>query len=167
DVTEFSPTISADGRTMIFQTQKGTKKDSKWELYQSTLGPDNQWSTPVPLTSINEKLDFIAGPSLNYQGNVLYYTAYIDGVTQTEDIYYSELLGDQRWSEPKPLGAPINTEEEYEGFPSISADGQSLYFIRLNREFEYDRKSKEACFKIWVSRKQADGTWGTPTPLPE
>lgn len=152
---------------MIFQTQKGTKRDNKWELYQSTLGPDNQWSTPVPLTSINEKLDFIAGPSLNYQGNVLYYTAYIDGVTQTEDIYYSERVGDQQWSEPKPLGPPVNTAEEYEGFPSISADGQSLYFIRLNKEFEYDRKSKEACFKIYVSRKQADGSWGVPSALPD
>ena len=164
---EFSPTISADGRTMIFEAQKGTRKEDKWELYQSRLGPDNTWSEPVPLTSINDKCQFIAGPSLNYDGNILYYTAYIEGVTKTEDIFYSELLDDQRWSEPRSLGAPVNTPDVYEGFPSISADGQSLYFIRQNRQYAYDRKSREQCFQIYVAKKKADGTWAEPVLLPE
>lgn len=164
--TEFSPTISADGRTMIFEAQKGNKKEDKWELYQSTLMADNQWSEPVPLTSINEKCNFIAGPCLNYDGNMLYYTAYIEGVTETEDIFYSELDG-QEWSAPKPLGAPINTDDQYEGFPSISADGQSLYFIRQNPDYTYDRKSKEQCFRIFHATRQQDGTWSEPVPLPE
>lgn len=165
--TEFSPTISADGRTMIFEAQKGKKKEDKWELYQSTLGENNQWSTPVPVTSINDKCQFIAGPSLNYDGNVLYYTAYIEGVTETEDIFYSVKLDNNQWSEPEPLGAPVNTPDQYEGFPSISADGQSLYFIRVNQEYNYDRKSKEQCFSIYVSKKQEDGRWGAPSALPE
>src|SRR5688572_28542221 len=79
---EFSPTISADGRIMIFETNKG----KKWELYESILGENNQWSEPAPLTSINEKCHFIAGPNLNYDANILYYTAFIEGVTKTEDI---------------------------------------------------------------------------------
>src|SRR5690606_13800068 len=81
---EFSPTISADGRTMIFEAQRGRKKEDKWELYQSHLGADGKWSSPVAITAINEKCQFIAGPSLNYDGNMLYYTAYIEGVTKTE-----------------------------------------------------------------------------------
>ncbi|HET7179811.1 MAG TPA: carboxypeptidase-like regulatory domain-containing protein, partial [Chryseosolibacter sp.] len=160
---EFSPTISADGRTMIYESQNG----DKWELYQSILRDGNKWSTPVALTAINDKCDFIGGPSLSYDGNTLYYTAFIKGVTKNEDIYYSTRLGDERWSEPKSIGRPVNTDEEYEGFPSVSADGQSLYFIRQNKDYEFDRKSKEACFKIWMSRKLADGTWGEPQVLPE
>lgn len=160
---EFSPTISADGRTMIYESQNG----DKWELFQSILRDGNKWSTPVALTAINGKCDFIGGPSLSYDGNTLYYTAFIKGVTKNEDIYYSTRLGDERWSEPKSIGRPVNTDEEYEGFPSVSADGQSLYFIRQNKDYEFDRKSKEACFKIWMSRKLADGTWGEPQVLPE
>lgn len=160
---EFSPTISADGRTMIYETQNG----DKWELYQSRLGEDNVWSQPVPLSSINDKCHFIAGPSLSYDGNVLYYTAFIEGVTKTEDIFSSVRLDNEHWSEPQALGPPVNTTDLYEGFPSIAADGQSLYFIRQNEEYQYDRKTKEACFKIYVSQKTSDGSWAEPEPLPE
>jgi len=160
---EFSPTISADGKRIIFESS--VNEDKGWELFESQL-ENGVWTKPVPLQSINEKCQFIAGPSLSYDGNRLYYTAYIEGVTKTEDIYYSERTGESTWSEPKSIGAPINTDDNYEGFPSISSDGKSLYFIRLNQDNDYDRKSKEACFIIYVSKKMADGKWSEPVPLP-
>lgn len=162
--TEFSPTISADGRVMIFESDVDKKKG--WELFESRLNEQGVWSQPVALKAINEKCNFLAGPSLSYDGNTLYFTAFIEDVTQSEDIYYSERLSETAWSEPKSIGAPINTEEGYEGFPSISADGNSLYFIRVNEENPADRKSKESCFTIYVSKRQPDNTWGEPTALP-
>lgn len=161
--TEFSPTISADGKTIIFESS--VDRDKGWELFESQLdGVD--WSAPVPLKSINEKCQFLAGPSISYDGNQLFYTAFIEGTTKTEDIFYSIRTGDNSWSEPISVGAPINTDDEYEGFPSISSDGKSLYFIRLNLDGNYDKKSKEPCFVIYVSHKQSDGKWGEPIPLP-
>ncbi|HTH56322.1 MAG TPA: OmpA family protein [Cyclobacteriaceae bacterium] len=162
-LVEFSPTISADGKTIIFESSVDEEKG--WELFESQL-ENGVWSKPVPIKAINEKCQFIAGPSISYDGNELYYTAFIDKVTQTEDIFYSVRTGDNTWSEPKSIGAPINTDENYEGFPSISSDGKSLYFIRLNLERGEDKKSKEPCFIIYVSKKAPDGTWGEPTPLP-
>jgi len=162
-LVEFSPTISADGKTIIFESSVDEEKG--WELFESKL-ENGVWSKPVPLKSINDKCQFIAGPSISYDGNELFYTAFIDKVTQTEDIYYSVRTGDNTWSEPKSIGAPINTDDNYEGFPSISSDGKSLYFIRLNLEKDTDKKSKEPCFVIYVSKKAPDGTWGEPTPLP-
>jgi outer membrane protein OmpA-like peptidoglycan-associated protein/Tol biopolymer transport system component len=160
---EFSPTISADGKTIIFESSVDEEKG--WELFESQL-ENGVWSRPIPLKTINEKCQFIAGPSISYDGNELYYTAFIDKVTQTEDIFYSVRTGDNTWSEPKSIGAPINTDDNYEGFPSISSDGKSLYFVRLNLEKDTDKKSKEPCFIIYVSEKTADGIWGEPTPLP-
>ena len=162
-LVEFSPTISADGKTIIFESSVDEEKG--WELFESQL-ENGVWSKPVPLKTINEKCQFIAGPSVSYDGNELYYTAFIDKVTQTEDIFYSVRTGDNTWSEPKNIGAPINTDDNYEGFPSISSDGKSLYFIRLNLERGEDKKSKEPCFIIYVSKKSPDGMWGEPTPLP-
>jgi outer membrane protein OmpA-like peptidoglycan-associated protein len=162
DRVEFSPTISADGRTMIFETGN----DEKWELYQSHLTDAGAWSEPVALNAINAKCNFIGGPSLSYDGNTLYYTAFIEGETTSEDIYFSVRLNETQWSEPKPLGPPINSPDNYEGFPSISADGKSLYFIRINPDNDVDRKSKEPCFTIYVSHHQPNGTWGEPTMLP-
>ncbi len=160
---ELAPTISADGRTMIFETQN----EDKWELYQSTLSDAGQWNKPVALTAINEKCNFIAGPSLSYDGNLLVYTAFIEDVTQSEDIFYSTRLSDTQWSEPKSIGSPINTDDGYEGFPSISANGESLYFIRINPENDIDKKSKEPCFTIYVSHKNEEGKWKEPTQLPQ
>jgi len=159
---EFSPTISAEGKTIIFETSVDEEKG--WELFESNLENGN-WIKPVPLKTINEKCQFIAGPSISYDGNQLYYTAFIDGVSQSEDIYYSNRIED-KWSEPINIGAPINTDDNYEGFPSISSDGKNLYFIRLNMEHESDKKSKEPCFIIYVSKKTKDGKWGEPEPLP-
>jgi outer membrane protein OmpA-like peptidoglycan-associated protein len=159
---EFSPTVSADGRFMIYETQNG----DKWELYQSRQNDRGEWTEPTPLKNINEKCHFTAGPSLTSDGNTLFFTAFIEGVTESEDIYYAQRLNETDWSEPKPLGPPVNTQDEYEGFPSISSDGNSLYFIRVNPLNNYNRKAKESCFQIFVAPKQADGTWGTPAPLP-
>lgn len=161
DFVEFSPTISADGNTLIYETDKG----NGWELYESRKDSAGNWGTPVPLTAINDKCDFIAGPGLSYDGNLLYYTAFIEGVTESEDIFYSKRLEGEGWSEPISLGAPINTYD-YEAFPSISADGNDLYFIRLNYKYQFDKPSQENCFTIYVSHKIDEQTWGEPTPLP-
>lgn len=162
--TEFAPTISADGRTLIFESDRDS--DKRWKLYESHLDKQGRWSEPVPIKAVNDKLHFLAGPSLSYDGNMLLFTGFIENVTTSEDIYYSRRIDEGNWSEPVNIGPPINTEA-YEGFPSISADGNSIYFIRQNDENLFDRKSKEACFKIFVSNKKPDGSWGEPTALPE
>lgn len=162
--TEFAPTISADGRTLIFESDQNAKKG--WELMESTLDSVGNWSIPAPIKSINDKCAFLAGPSISYDGNTLYYTAFIEGVSQSEDIYYSKRINEKEWGEPIRLEGPINTDEEYEGFPSIAADGNTLYFIRLNNDNPYDKKSKENCFTIYASAKNIDDTWGEPQALP-
>lgn len=162
--TEFAPTISADGRTLIFESDQNSKKG--WELMESQLDSLGKWSQPSPIKAINEKCAFLAGPSISYDGNTLYYTAFIENVSQSEDIYYSKRISGQEWGEPIRLEGPINTDEGYEGFPSISADGNTLYFIRLNMENAYDKKAKEDCFVIYASTKMIDDTWGEPQALP-
>ncbi|MEK6782883.1 MAG: OmpA family protein [Bacteroidota bacterium] len=164
---EVAPTISADGNTMILESNRNeTENAERWELFESKKNTDNSWSEPTPITAINKKCKFVAGPSLSYDGNRIYFTAVIEGITTSEDIFYSNRLTETQWSEPISLGTPINTED-YEGFPSISADENYLYFVRINYENPVDRKSKEPCFEIYVSRKQTNGKWGEPGKLPE
>lgn len=159
--TEFAPTISADGRTMIFESNR--EKD--WKLYESHRDEKGNWSEPYPITAINEKLNFLAGPSLSYDGNTLFFTGFIENVTTSEDIFFSNRVDGKTWSEPKNIGTPINTDQ-YEGFPSVSADGNSFYFVRINDENPIDKKSKENCFRIFLSQKKSDGSWADPEPLP-
>ena len=161
--TEFSPTISADGKTLIFQSDR---IDGKWMLFQSELGDKGLWSKPEPIDIINSSCSFIAGPNLSYDGNTLYYTAYIEGKSKSEDIYYS--TRDRRgWTRPKKLEGPINSDDGYEGFSSISSDERRIYFMSVNVDYPFDKKNKENCFEIFYSEKSIKGKWKFPELLPK
>ena len=159
---EFSPTISADGKTLIFESDR---IDEKWMLFQTTLNDNNLWSKPEPIDIINNACSFIAGPNLSYDGNTLYYTAYIEGESKSEDIFYSVQLSNG-WSAPIKLEGPINSDDGYEGFSSISSDERKIYFMSVKEGYSYDKKNKENCFDIFVSEKSLKGKWQFPKPLP-
>ena len=160
--TQFSPTISADGTILIFESEN---EDGKWQLYQTIKDKNGVWSAPESLDLINNACNFVAGPNLSYDGNTLYYTAYIEGETVTEDIYYSTKDG-KYWSRPKKLKGIINTDEAYEGFSSISSDERQMYFMGVNIDYPIDKKTKEHCFEIYVSEKSIKGRWQDPELLP-
>ena len=164
-VIEYAPSISADGKTIIFEANQG----NSYKLFESRLSADKQWSKPVALDNINsygDSTDLIAGPSISFDGNTLFFSASI-GFGKLSDIYYS-VREQSGWSTPQSIGAPINTDE-YEGFPSISADGSTLYFVKSNKEGPQDRdlrKLNSFCNSIYRSVKGEDGKWGNPMKLP-
>jgi outer membrane protein OmpA-like peptidoglycan-associated protein len=164
-IQEYSPTIQADGKTIIVEARKS---GIKWDLFESQL-QNGKWSEMVPLTKINasgDSTDLIGGPSISFDGNVIYF--FRSTKTGQEDIFYSNRTKDG-WSEPVNIGAPINTAG-YEAFPSISADGTTLYFIRQNKEPVRSRELRrlESQFNtaIYKSIKDRNGNWGKPTKLP-
>ena len=163
-IVEYAPSISADGKTMIFEASDGPS----YKLYESRYN-NGKWSSPEPLTNINsfgDSTDLIAGPSISFDGNTLYFSGSI-GMGSSQDIYVSHKTIDG-WSTPQNVGAPINTND-YEGFPSISADGSTLYFVGTNHEGPQDkdlRKLQQACYSIYRSVKTEDGSWGIPEKLP-
>ena len=159
---EYAPSISANNKTMIFETDRAG--EGKWELYYTTKNEKNKWTVAKPITNINKmgkENDLIGGPSISYDGKTLFFFASFDGGQGDMDIYFSTWNGTD-WSEPKPVGNNINTKA-YEGFPSVSADGKMMYFIRDSFS---KRKDKALCYSIWASKKQEDGTWGIAEKLP-
>jgi outer membrane protein OmpA-like peptidoglycan-associated protein len=159
---EYAPSISANNKTMIFETDRAG--EGKWELYYTTKNEKNKWTVAKPITNINKvgkENDLIGGPSISYDGKTLFFFASFEGGQGDMDIYYSTWNGTD-WSEPKATGNNINTKA-YEGFPSVSVDGKTLYFIRDNFS---KRKDKALCYSIWASKKQEDGTWGVAEKLP-
>ncbi|MFC2124574.1 OmpA family protein [Bacteroidota bacterium] len=163
EFTEYAPSISADGRTMIIESDR----DVGWRLYESSLQADGTWSNLKPLEKVNnygDPQDLIGGPSIGYDGNTLYFFASFSGGFGSEDIYYSVREGDD-WGEPVNIGPPINTPE-YEGFPSISSDGKTLYFTRILQLGPDDDERNETCYEIFYSRKDKQGNWQIPQPLP-
>jgi outer membrane protein OmpA-like peptidoglycan-associated protein len=153
---EFSPALSADGKTMVFQSNR----DGGYKLYESNLQTDGKWSEPKSIEEINttgKNYILMGGPSLTFDGNNLFFCALIAGGAGDMDIYYSYRNGN-KWSAPQNVGVPINSDK-YEGFPSISADGKKIYFTRTSEK-------DGACFKILTSEKTEAGTWKEPVELP-
>lgn len=68
----------------------------------------------------------VGHPALSPDGKTLYYVSDMPGGYGDADIYYSTLLDDGSWSDPRNAGPDINTSGK-EVFPFVSPDG-TLYF---------------------------------------
>jgi outer membrane protein OmpA-like peptidoglycan-associated protein len=157
--TEYAPSISANGRTLIYESNK----DGSWKLYL-TREEDGVWTDEISLDSINnfgDSIDVISGPNFSYDGNRIYFHASFDGGQGSEDIYYSERIGDS-WSKPQNLGPDINTRS-FDGFPTITTDGKTLYFARNSKNTP--EGVTEFCYELYVAHK-TDSGWTEPKVLP-
>lgn len=160
-ITEYAPSISADGKRMIVQYNLNGRD----LLYETTRDNKGEWTTPKPITTINNfnGKAFIFAPSISFDGNSLYFCATYEEGDQM-NIYFSRRLNDG-WSEPEPIPGKVNTPTGYEGFPSISADGKTLYFVKGPGKEDL-RKNDEFCTSIYSSRLQDNGEWDVPMKLP-
>jgi outer membrane protein OmpA-like peptidoglycan-associated protein/Tol biopolymer transport system component len=177
-VTEYAPTIQADGKTIIIERAEAGKK---YALYESRLDK-GIWGKPIALDRVNrfgDTTDLVGGPSLSFDGNTMYFFRSI-GMVGDHELFFSERTRDG-WGEPQNVGAPVNTQPVadkdgvlsggYEAFPSVSADGATLYFVRKNEDGPQDkllRKEKDNlfCLCIYEAKKGKDGKWMKPEKLP-
>jgi outer membrane protein OmpA-like peptidoglycan-associated protein len=74
------------------------------------------------------------------------------------DIYHSRLVYDEWTPLEKLQGDDINRDDTWESQPSVSADGQTLYFVS-------DRPGGYGGSDIYAVHKNPDGTWGRPVNL--
>ncbi|AQG80214.1 OmpA family protein [Spirosoma montaniterrae] len=193
DHVEYAPSVSADGRTLIFQSDRygvfvnAYKKvprinaegdqqliDDKlstqfFGVYEARLHPSGQWMKPEPIQAINRydsdsMTPLIGGPGISYDGNYLFFFANFPTKPGfgREDIYYC-VRQRNGWGPPVNIGPAINTAG-YEGFPSISADGRQLYFVREN--LTHRSHEGQTCYRIMVAEKGRDGQWKRPIELP-
>ena len=71
------------------------------------------------------------------------------------DIYTSDFVNEE-WTEPVSVGEGVNQKNSFEGQPSVSADGKTMYFVSI-REDEIGAIDNMDLYK---SDMQIDGKWG-------
>ena len=76
------------------------------------------------------------------------------------DIFYSD-WSYHGWSEPINVGSGINGKNSFEGQPTVTPDGKTLYFVSIREDEIGDIDNMD----LYVSHKQEDGTWGKATNL--
>lgn len=123
---EGTPTLSADGRTLVFTACQGRKGFGSCDLYISRKTGDD-WATPENLGPMVNTHHWESQPSLSADGRRLYFVSDRTGGVGRRDIWRTDLDATGTWQQPVNLGKPVNTPFN-EASPFIHANGQSLFF---------------------------------------
>ncbi|GIV37635.1 MAG: hypothetical protein KatS3mg032_2014 [Cyclobacteriaceae bacterium] len=153
-----APYISADGNTLVYLSDYSEGGVLTVYFTQRTAG---QWKQPVALPRhINTRLNFIRGYALSADGNTLFITSAKSGGVGGYDIWWGR-LNSYSWNDLENMFKPINSPEN-EGCPSITPDGNTVYFMRCEK---MDADKASGC-RIMVSVKDNVGRWTEPQELP-
>ncbi len=148
---EAAQSMSLDGQWMIFNGCNFPQGFGSCDLYISYLTADG-WGTPYNLgDSVNTEF-WESGPSLSPDKKDLYFSSNRPGGYGGSDIYVCHRKLNGHWSAPENMGPSINTAGD-EATPFIHADNQTLYF---NSSGQPGYGGND----LFLSRKNADGTWG-------
>ncbi len=133
---DFSPSLTADGKTMVFNSK--LPKEFSHNIYISYF-EKGRWHAPEYITAINSKFDNDETPFITPDGTMIIFAsdrkgslrpkpAYDGRERVTFDLYYSRKT-DGKWSEPEKIPGEVNTIEN-ERSPCLSPDMKTLYFTR-------------------------------------
>ncbi|HEY1038891.1 MAG TPA: OmpA family protein, partial [Bacteroidia bacterium] len=165
---EYFPSITADGKTFMFtRNMRVEGEQGGQEDFYISYNNNGKWTTATAITSINSPGNEGA-PSLSADGQFMFFVECEDqyGNYGAEgrkgygscDIFFSQKING-KWSEPKNVGAPINSAS-WETQPSFSSDGRTLYFIRGYRTREGIKNQD-----IYMSQIGFDGKFSEPVKL--
>jgi peptidoglycan-associated lipoprotein len=109
--------------------------------------------------------------SPSYSGGELYYTTLMAKevvvLNGKQGDWYSKVVSASKtgtgveFGEPKPLGTLINREDWHQGNVSVTPDGNTMYFTRVQLA---EKGQQLAASKIYVSTKNSEG-WGAAQEL--
>lgn len=164
---EGAPSLSADGQIMFFAScmevtgDYGTAERKGYGscdiFYSQKI--NGKWSKPSNAGPVINTRNWETQPSFSSDGKTLYF---IRGVVTREgiknpDIYYSTIGDDGKFSEPVRLSDNVNTPEGEESV-YIHPDNQTLYFSS-------EGHPGMGGLDIFMSKREADGSWGKATNL--
>lgn len=124
DDWESQPTINTDGNKIIFTSRRGGGYGGS-DLYMIEKNHLGLWGVAQNLGSTVNTPFSENSPFLAADGKTLYYSSSGHPGMGGADIFYT-VYEEGRWSTPKNLGRPINSEGNDTNF-SISASGNAYY----------------------------------------
>jgi outer membrane protein OmpA-like peptidoglycan-associated protein/tetratricopeptide (TPR) repeat protein len=134
---ESQPSISADGRTLYFvSNRKGGY--GGYDIWKSNL-TEKGWSEPENLgPNINTSMDE-QSPFIHPDDSTLYFCSNGWPGMGGMDLFVSRLGKDGKWQKPENLGYPINSSGDENGL-TLTANGTSAFFSsnKLNGSGGFD-----------------------------
>ncbi|MDB5123137.1 MAG: oprF 5 [Mucilaginibacter sp.] len=126
---ESQPSISADGRTLYFvSNRKGGY--GGYDIWRSTI-TSNGWGEPENLgPNINTSYDE-QSPFIHPDDSTLYFSSNGWPGMGGKDLFVSRLGKDGKWQKPENMGYPINSSGDENGL-SVTANGAFAFFSSNN-----------------------------------
>lgn len=140
--------ITPDGNEIFFCREAG---NFRYVTIFYTQRIDDVWSAPEVFEYCTNPAYKYIEPHISPDGSKLYFISNkpADSVSEgNEDIWVCTKT-DGQWSEPRNLGAPVNTSSK-EFFPSVTHDG-TIYYTHLdtaaNEEFIYRSRLTDGAYQ--------------------
>jgi hypothetical protein len=158
-LNDLSITLDSRNEIILFTSNKAyfdDKKliDIKTNLFKSEIQFDIV-TGPIKMSAEINSLGEIISACLSSDNKTLYFTVATDNQMKA-DIYVCKYKN-WKFDLPEKLPRQINSKY-FDGYPSISSDGKSLYFVS-------DRPGGFGGKDIYVTRILPDGTWSEPYNL--
>lgn len=155
DRNEGAQNISQDGKWLVFTKCNDEQGYGSCDIFYSII-TNNGWTEPKNIgNKINTEF-WETQPCLSPDNRDLYFVSRQPDGYGGSDIYVSHRTT-KGWTVPENLGPTINTVGDESG-PFIHADNQTLFFTS-NGHPGYGGDD------LFMSRKNPDGSWGTPVNL--
>ncbi len=123
---EGAPTMSADGRSLVFAACNRPDAIGGCDLYIS-YREGEEWSEPINMGREINSGSWDSEPSISADGRTIFFSSERPGGQGRMDIWYSKLVQNGSWSKAQNMGPGINTKGD-EVAPFIHASGNTLYF---------------------------------------
>lgn len=119
--------ISPDGKTLYFTRESDEKKGRDTFCLFSSAKVNGKWTEPVkmPAPVNSEYSDF--APVIMADGTRIIFSSNRPGGFGGYDLYKTEKLNGDSWSEPVNLGSEINTKYD-DRIISVPASGDMIYY---------------------------------------
>lgn len=150
---EGAVTARGDGKYLVFAACDRPEGKGSCDLYAS-VWTQRGWSEAFSLGDSLNTPQWETQPTLSSDGRLLLFVRAPERTKNNSTIFYSVLREDGQWSRAKPLPGAVNTPFN-DICPRLHADGNTLYFSS-------DGHVGMGGLDLFVSRRQPDGTWGTP-----
>ncbi len=128
---DYTPSISADGLSLYFNSDRsgGVGAYDLWVTTRETI--HDPWGTPVNLGPTVNSSAFDVFPGISADGRMLFFAYFASdgsgGYSRTDIWMTRRATANDDWGEPVNLG-PIINSSAFEDYPSVSADGSTLFF---------------------------------------
>jgi hypothetical protein len=142
---ESQPSLSADGRTLYFVSdRRGTY--GRRDIWKSLLGEDGYWGGPENMgPNVNTPEDDLS-PFIHANSRTLYFSSKGHVGMGGYDLFSTEYQNGQ-WTFPKNLGYPLNNHDDQVSL-FVTADGKKGYYAHEEKDGRRYLSSKLYEFNI-------------------